>query len=417
MIAIQNPHIEYVKEGKTRLLSRISDTVKGIDEEIWYEVDEKYGQYFCNEVSDAFLVAVLLNAVKYNEDITIDGCVSQHLLYHVENYVLPLLQYYVDNKRAYHHNVRIFANTFVTDYQPMAVGTGCSLGVDSFSVILPHISEQCLSNYRLTHLTLFNTGSYGKYFTEKTESSFMQDVSRVRSFSEKIGLPLVTVNTNLHVLYYDFCFDQTHSLLNMSVVLSLQKLFRVYYYASAHPVNEFAFDVAAIAKIDAVLLPNLSTEHTDLQSADFFRRCDKVEHIADDRMVQQELFVCLKEQISNRIHPNPILENLKKQGLKKNCSHCKKCLRTLVILDILGKLDSFSGIFDVEYYKRIRVPYLAKLWSLRNKDLFAQETFVFMKEKNVDLPFQVKVLSLIFVMANHSVRLNNRINRKLEFVE
>ena len=35
-----------------------------------------------------------------------------------------------------------------------------------------------------------------------------------------------------------------------------------------------------------------------------------------------------------------------------NCGVCEKCVRTLLGLDALGKLDEYNQVFDTQYYKQ-----------------------------------------------------------------
>ena len=40
-----------------------------------------------------------------------------------------------------------------------------------------------------------------------------------------------------------------------------------------------------------------------------------------------------------------------------NCGICKKCRRTLLTLDLIDKLDSFKGVFDIDYYNQYKKEY------------------------------------------------------------
>ena len=40
-----------------------------------------------------------------------------------------------------------------------------------------------------------------------------------------------------------------------------------------------------------------------------------------------------------------------------NCGICSKCRRTLVTLDLIDKLDNFSQVFDINYYKEHKHDY------------------------------------------------------------
>ena len=46
----------------------------------------------------------------------------------------------------------------------------------------------------------------------------------------------------------------------------------------------------------------------------------------------------------------------------ENDSTCFKCVRTMLTLDALGKLDKFSAVFDVQYYMNHRKRYIEKMY-------------------------------------------------------
>lgn len=46
----------------------------------------------------------------------------------------------------------------------------------------------------------------------------------------------------------------------------------------------------------------------------------------------------------------------------ENCCRCEKCIRTMLGLDAIGKLDDYRLVFDVEYYKNNKQEYLETLF-------------------------------------------------------
>lgn len=56
----------------------------------------------------------------------------------------------------------------------------------------------------------------------------------------------------------------------------------------------------------------------------------------------------------------------------KNCGHCIKCLRTLYTLDVLGVLDRYSAVFDLDDYRRNISRYAAEC---RVRKTFADDGF------------------------------------------
>lgn len=390
MITISNPAL--CKNGKNvRFQSRIIDEVQNINEVIWFETDSANSLFFDEGNSDAFLVLVLILSVFYNEDIKVEGKVSDILLYNIRNYILPLLQiaYGGDNL----HHVQITSEVSNFDYQPTAVATGCSLGIDSFSSILHHTSDNlCPPSFRLTHLTYFNVGAMGSFSSPETEGSFFKDLKMVQDFANKLELPVIWVNSNVHILYQGFSFNATHTFRNMSVVLSMPNLFHSYFYASGYSYIDYSIDKEDFAKFEDVVLSHLSNGTTFLYSDDAsLSRFDKTEYVAKTDLAKSRLYVCLKEQIKNDHSDDNIVGSS-----KLNCSRCEKCLRTLVTLDVLGCLNEFDSIFDLAYYQKIRYLFIAKLLSQKRKNLFYKEIFKKMRERHYHIPIISQLISPLY---------------------
>ena len=77
--------------------------------------------------------------------------------------------------------------------------------------------------------------------------------------------------------------------------------------------------------------------------------------------------------IRKMIADNPIVRkylNVCSYG-KKNCGHCTKCIRTMVALDIMGRLDDFIDVFeDVSYYRKYRWKFITHMREASDKDIF-----------------------------------------------
>ena len=103
MIKIEKPRIE----SGVRLVSYVVNEKMPLHEDLWFEVGEEYGQYLCDEVCDAFVVAMLIPAVQTQQDIECD-CISEKLLYNLDKIVSYLLQTAWNCKR-----IKIKANKIV----------------------------------------------------------------------------------------------------------------------------------------------------------------------------------------------------------------------------------------------------------------------------------------------------------------
>ena len=150
----------------------------------------------------------------------------------------------------------------------------------------------------------------------------------------------------------------------MACVLSLQKLWGKYIYASGYSLDNFEFNIEYSAKYEPFLLPNLSTESTELISGDMERsRADKVRYIMNDAIVKENLNVCLKEQINNN---NTGFRN---NNHFINCGECEKCLRTILQLEIYNTLDNYKNIIDLSKWQYLKPFYLGRVIACRKENM------------------------------------------------
>ena len=116
-----------------------------------------------------------------------------------------------------------------------------------------------------------------------------------------------------------------------------------------------------------------------------YTRSEKTEQLADRDIAQRFLYVC--------------------SGKKSvvNCCTCNKCRRTLLPLDAMGKPDAFSGVFDIEKYRKHAFSYKCNLVLANKKELFATDNYRFCKSKGMKLPsrFVARLYTIPEVLKNH----------------
>ncbi len=386
MIRIGCPQIE-IRDGKTYLKAFIQNDTENVNEWLWYATDEEYGKYFCQETSDAFVVPMILRAVITHQDIYVESGMSEKLFHNLNESVFHAVCKAYEKKSGEKHEdaVKIHCDNLISKgYENgNSVGTGCSLGVDSFAVIKQYfLNNDCPPSYKITHLTLFNAGAFGSRDVEGARKSFYKESEKTKNFADQLNLPFVWVDSNARSFFPELNFNWSAAYLNMGIVLSMQKLWKKYLYASGYPVDYFEFDIDHSAKYEPFLIPMLSTESTELVLATLnMRRSDKVAYIADDKIVQENLYVCLKEQILN----NPNSPN-KYYGNYLNCGQCKKCHRTMLQLEILGKQDLFRNIFDYGKWSEEKARYIANVVAGKDNDLMNRDLYESMLEHNYPIP-------------------------------
>lgn len=324
------------QNGKSRMTAAV--TYQGNVLPVWVEVESRYGDYLCSERSDAYVVGFLSFAMRAGQDIVCEAPMSQQLKYQLETFLIPTLV---------RHDQTLYPTRIIAKEDASVlscadgVGAGCSCGVDSLHVIKRYGAET-FHGIRLTHLALFKIGGISY-----NEGSWKSKLSRVRSFCDEYGYELIVVDTN-----FSTAFRQNHLLTdcyaNSFGILSLQKLWKTYFYGSSGmDLSGFSLEdnsKRSDAHYDLLLFDCLSTGRMKfyIDGLDV-PRFEKMKYILDFSPTRKYLDVCL-------------------QNTGRNCGRCHKCERTLVMLDSLGRLDEFADVFDIAKYRAKRHRHLRWLY-------------------------------------------------------
>ena len=338
MIQISKPQVVTPPLSEETILSAIL-TIDGIQKTVWFKVAKKFEQYLCYERSDAFLIAVLHYAMRNCHDIKCEAPISEDLYYNIEKHFINALA-------AYNPEVHRPMIDGPISSEPLpcagAVGTGISCGVDSLHSLACQ-TELKFEKHNITHLMFNNVGSHGE--GEHAQKLFKQRSERPRKFAEEYGFEFVLTDSNLmDVIKQNHYYTHTYS--SMFPVYCLQKLFAVYYYASAgYKYHEFSlkFDKhRCCGTYELFSLPLFSTHNLRIYSeGEGMGRLSKVKDIVRYEPSFKYLNVCIKDS--------------------DNCGTCEKCIRTMLGLDALGEIEKYRKVFDVEYYKSHRKWYIQQL--------------------------------------------------------
>ena len=189
-------------------------------------------------------------------------------------------------------------------------------------------------------------------------------VSEALKMADELGLSFVPVNSNISSLYQG-AFLQSHAYRNCSAVLALEKLFGHYYYASAGESEKLwtglendASDNVWFFSTETVRFYMGSRERT---------RIEKLEFLSGYEVAKKYLHVCSNESY--------------------NCGKCGKCFRTLLILELIGKLDQFIPAFEsIDFYKKKKWKKFVWILDKRQEDQFAADMYAYMKKNNMHIP-------------------------------
>ena len=283
--------------------------------------------YLSRDRYDCWMLALLIPAMEIGQPLHIAGPVSERLLFSLNKHVIPLLTTY---NRTW-ATIDVTAAAFASKINPTSVrvvATGFSGGVDSFVTVKEYTSSSVPESLSLNLLLFNSVGQFGD-----NAEWFSNDYQVAHRGAQKFGLEIVNVDTNLDV-FFRSDFVDSHSIRNLSVALALQSHISTYLYSSGVPYGDTSFREGDIAYLDPILIPLLSTESlTFLSVGGEHRRSSKTRIVSETPESYSTLYVCLRGA---------------SQHSSTNCSACSKCLRTIVTLDLLGVLDRYRSVFDMD---------------------------------------------------------------------
>lgn len=339
--------------------------------DIFIETEEAYGRYFVTDRLDAFVVGILMKAMLDGHDIKCEAPVSGNLKFMLENQLTATLA--ANDPRLY--RTKIIAPTIDTpiEKQEKGVGTGLSLGLDSFDTIIDALAQDD-ANLKLTHLFTFMGGTLGGYFKNNNWRHCAKMINeKIQRTADELGLPLVSMNTNLPRLY-SIRLDYYLTYLSIMLVLSMGKLISLYYYSAAYDLSFYdvkntAMDTCETYDLLTVYCCSMPEGVKFVLGGAEKTRLQKLENVAKVPKARDNLLSCLTEHY--------------------NCMICQKCRRNLVSLDALGLLDEFGRAYDISYYRENRMNYLrwlcATVKDASPKSRFLEPVYEMLKAREPEL--------------------------------
>lgn len=357
---------------------------------VWFEVDREYEKYLCTERSDAYLIGLLNWAMRKGHDITCEVPVTEELLYNINYYLIPTLSKYGKSLNL----IKIHARVAPTIMEGNEVGTGLSCGVDSFSAIINNTNTM-YKEHNITRLCINNVGAFNECYSEYGINKVKEERYVVsEKAANELQIPLVKTNSNFGYAFYQNHL-LTHTYSSCFAIYMMQKMWKVYYYASSgYDYSTFTIidnDNNSSARYELLSLQCFSTSGLKIYNEGGAKtRFQKIVEIIHDPYAQKYLHVCTSKPY--------------------NCSVCPKCKRTLVALDLLDALDSFSDVFDIEYYKKNRKDYYLWLYNQHQAgDLMNEPVYLeFIKRDDFN-----KVIQEATKKPSFKKRLKSKIRRTL----
>lgn len=376
--------VPYIEKGEEYSKLNCNVIIGEKENKIWLEVDKIYNDYLCTERCDAYVIGVLNYAMRNHMDITSEIPITGELLYNINRYLIPSLA---------KHDKSLYATKIIAPIADSvisnvgAVGTGFSGGVDSLHAILTNTNNE-FKSLNVTYLLINNSGA----FVDNKEMK-QHRYKVAEDFAQEMGLTLIKTESNFEDVVHQSHF-YTHTYSSMFVVYCLQKLWKVYYYGSSgEDFSEFSVVNSTKASSTAYELLSLNcfsnSKMRIYSEGGALTRFEKTNEIVDFPVAQKYLHTCLRE--------------------KTNCSKCIKCMRTIITLDVLGKLNLFSDVYDIDYYKKHKNKFYLYLYKAHlQKDSMIEPVFSALK-KNISI--FIKLFALISIIAAKIFTITNDLNR------
>lgn len=349
---------------------------------IYFEIDKAHGDMLADDSYDAFVLVPLFVAMYHKQDLHIRGNISKKLYQNIKWYIQKIWCDFSPDLSPVNFTVDGFTES-PTEHGKI-IGASMSCGVDSLSTIYDHFVRETDPDYRINALFYFIHDTHNHWVNSSGEFAYKSLIVNSRATAKDIGLPFYLLESNLHIFNEIIVKLRKNKWISMgyismySCVFSLGKSIYRYYTSggSAYELKKVFYanyhdhDMAGFC--DNYLVPLIQTERTELIiDGCQYRRVDKLKNIIDWDITKKHLNVCFQN---------------KPDGA--NCGVCHKCLRTLLPLEIMGKLDDYAGVFDIEQYKKNS--FGNKVHSLQNygKDPFESENVDFARENNFPMPVE-----------------------------
>lgn len=206
-----------------------------------------------------------------DDDLSIESKIpiSEELLHQLVNYQIPVLEKNI----SYYSGIKIKHNVISERLvSANAVGTGVSGGVDSSYTIAKYTAESN-QGIKLTHGIFFYLGIYDG-FESQAEINLEKNAIDI---CNSVGIKFVKIKNNIIEKVYKKCHGPIVPSVMMGGILSLQKLFGIYYLSAEVSAEEMCFNEEYACFYDWLSAANYSTRCTHFYCSGIeAKRLDKI---------------------------------------------------------------------------------------------------------------------------------------------
>ena len=335
------------------------------DSNLWFSVPVEYAEYLCQERSNAFVIALFWYAMVAGSDIRFEAPISSQLYDGLTQKLIPALM--KDSGRQISLTGPVTSDAVSGEH---GVVSGMSCGVDSLYTLQCYGSDSAPVDMKLTHLMFCELGHHfprvaPPYDVEEIinrgERLHTKNVKNAATIAERHQMSFLHIHSNLDRDYSRGGVIYTGMYRYLACVLALERLFSVYIISSsgnADQMEEISL-FSPTQHYENLICASCGTEKLRYMLSDHETRVEKLRAIADDADFRDFVSVCFQ---------------LDENG--SNCGECYGCMKTIIPLDILGKLDRFEKSFDTAKYYANRQDVFKRLirFSMRPEASAARES-------------------------------------------
>lgn len=317
-----------------RLEGRVR-TDGGSSKLLWYEARRGAAAPSIEMAGAALAAAALPTAVWLNEDIEIEGFCDAEFLSRATDLARGKARLHRLPQR-----ITLSATPSTADPRPERV-VGCSFsgGIDSMFSVLNHLKPGCRDPVAAV-VTVF-----GIDLKWSDPESHERELEKLLPFSSQLGVKHLTVRTNFREIF-DPLADWslfTHGACVVSVGFALSGNLHTYLVPCSASIDRL-YPWGSHALLDNAFI---SSELITRNDAWEWHRNEKVAEVANCSLALKHLRVC------NKMLP------------VGNCGVCEKCVRTMALLMLCGKLDEATC-----FARRIVPADLARFRIKKDAELF-----------------------------------------------
>ena len=340
------------KDRKVTLTADVKISGQKEPERLFFCYPEKFADYLPLS-ADSFFPAMLIPSMVYGEDLEVLPGLSP-ALYENQSIIQDIFLSWYPGKLK---KIKVKANQFSSppEVMPDKNATFFSLGVDSMYTLLKHLPENNPPPGRELNALIYIKGLELPLSTY-SKGQDTDVIMAINRLAEHYGLELIAGETNIRDVFpLDFVklfLGPSLASCALSLSAGLRNIFIPSHYSYAD-----LFHVSSHPMIDALW----SNENTRLiHDGSEKERAGKIaDLIAHDDYALDNLRVC----VSN-------------DGGNYNCCRCWKCIRTMLTLEIIGRLENSMAFklpmplnysTELKSYSHDSMVYIKENWKLARK--------------------------------------------------